>query len=193
MIEASYSTPSTIRRSRSAALPRTLSAAWYPSLSWAAAAFFDAVEFDDYDPLDQPRFIGSRRSSASQESPAGGRNRRPGELGITGQRLRVRNRTISRHPIRHRHHHLHFLGRRSERTLRRASAKAKLSGRREPGQGERLAAEFLWAPAKRMRDPMAETKSGRAHLIAGGFPPGSMAGHDPRSWIASIETIPTTL
>jgi type 1 glutamine amidotransferase len=25
---------------------------------------------------------------------------------------------------------------------------------------------------------MAETKSGRAHLIAGGFPPGSMAGHD---------------
>jgi len=25
---------------------------------------------------------------------------------------------------------------------------------------------------------MAETKNGRAHLIAGGFPPGSMAGHD---------------
>jgi hypothetical protein len=25
---------------------------------------------------------------------------------------------------------------------------------------------------------MAETKSGRAHVIAGGFPPGSMAGHD---------------
>src|SRR5881409_2761569 len=25
---------------------------------------------------------------------------------------------------------------------------------------------------------MAETKSGRAHLIAGGFPPGSAAGHD---------------
>jgi type 1 glutamine amidotransferase len=25
---------------------------------------------------------------------------------------------------------------------------------------------------------MAETKDGRAHLIAGGFPPGSMAGHD---------------
>src|SRR5882762_2153960 len=25
---------------------------------------------------------------------------------------------------------------------------------------------------------MTETKSGRAHLIAGGFPPGSMAGHD---------------
>src|SRR5256712_11421209 len=25
---------------------------------------------------------------------------------------------------------------------------------------------------------MTETKSGRAHLIAGGFPPGSSAGHD---------------
>src|SRR5208283_5648685 len=25
---------------------------------------------------------------------------------------------------------------------------------------------------------MTETKSGRAHVIAGGFPPGSMAGHD---------------
>ena len=25
---------------------------------------------------------------------------------------------------------------------------------------------------------MAETKTGRAHLIAGGFPPGSSAGHD---------------
>src|SRR5437764_1405286 len=27
-------------------------------------------------------------------------------------------------------------------------------------------------------DPMTATNSGRAHLIAGGFPPGSMAGHD---------------
>src|SRR2546428_11671061 len=27
-------------------------------------------------------------------------------------------------------------------------------------------------------DPMTETKPGRAHLIAGGFPPGSAAGHD---------------
>src|SRR2546426_3869686 len=27
-------------------------------------------------------------------------------------------------------------------------------------------------------DPMTETKVGRAHLIAGGFPPGSAAGHD---------------
>src|SRR6202045_4017483 len=26
---------------------------------------------------------------------------------------------------------------------------------------------------------MAETKQGRGHLIAGGFPPGSYAGHDP--------------
>jgi len=25
---------------------------------------------------------------------------------------------------------------------------------------------------------MAETKNGRAHLITGGFPPGSLAGHD---------------
>jgi uncharacterized protein len=27
-------------------------------------------------------------------------------------------------------------------------------------------------------DPMSEVASGRAHVIAGGFPPGSMAGHD---------------
>src|SRR2546423_600017 len=27
-------------------------------------------------------------------------------------------------------------------------------------------------------DPMTATNSGRAHLIAGGFPPGSMSGHD---------------
>src|SRR2546428_5511266 len=27
-------------------------------------------------------------------------------------------------------------------------------------------------------DPMTETKPGRAHLIAGGLPPGSAAGHD---------------
>src|SRR5256712_13050682 len=27
-------------------------------------------------------------------------------------------------------------------------------------------------------DLMAETKTGRVHLIAGGFPPGSSAGHD---------------
>ena len=25
---------------------------------------------------------------------------------------------------------------------------------------------------------MTETKSGRSHLVAGGFPPGSSAGHD---------------
>src|SRR5438093_2138788 len=27
-------------------------------------------------------------------------------------------------------------------------------------------------------DPMAEANPGRAHLITGGFPPGSMSGHD---------------
>src|SRR5215470_16988457 len=34
-----YPTPSAIRISRSAPLPSALSAAWYPSLSWAATAF----------------------------------------------------------------------------------------------------------------------------------------------------------
>jgi uncharacterized protein len=34
------------------------------------------------------------------------------------------------------------------------------------------------APHSERGEPMTETKSGRAHLIAGGFPPGSFAGHD---------------
>src|SRR5438132_9974138 len=33
-------------------------------------------------------------------------------------------------------------------------------------------------PNEKRGDPMTETKPGRAHLIAGGFPPGSYAGHD---------------
>jgi uncharacterized protein len=36
----------------------------------------------------------------------------------------------------------------------------------------------LQAPNGERGDPMTENNSGRAHLIAGGFPPGSMAGHD---------------
>src|SRR5438128_5698983 len=53
----------------------------------------NAIEFDDHDPLDKPGFVCFRRSSASQKSPPGSRDRRTGELGITGQRLRVRNRS----------------------------------------------------------------------------------------------------
>src|SRR5947208_4056239 len=44
--------------------------------------------------------------------------------------------------------------------------------------GERLGAELLQAPNGERGDPMTETKTGRAHVIAGGFPPGSYAGHD---------------
>src|ERR1700746_2199793 len=36
----------------------------------------------------------------------------------------------------------------------------------------------LQAPTSGRGDPMHERKPGRAHLIAGGFPPGSYAGHD---------------
>src|SRR6516165_3974687 len=53
-----------------------------------------------------------------------------------------------------------------------------LHGRRKPGEGERLGGEFLAPPNGKRGDPMTETKLGRAHLVAGGFPPGSMAGHD---------------
>jgi hypothetical protein len=65
----------------------------------------DAVEFDDYDALDESGFVCFHRGSASQKPPAGSRNRRTGELGITSQCLRVRNRTIRRHPIRLCHRH----------------------------------------------------------------------------------------
>src|SRR5207237_6501172 len=44
--------------------------------------------------------------------------------------------------------------------------------------GERLVAQLLEAPNDKRGDPMTETKPGRAHVIAGGFPPGSYAGHD---------------
>src|SRR3984893_15876923 len=39
-------------------------------------------------------------------------------------------------------------------------------------------AEAFQAPNSERGDAMTETKPGRAHLIAGGFPPGSYAGHD---------------
>src|SRR5271163_1174948 len=68
---------------------------------------FQAIEFDDHDTLEQPGLIGFDRVPASQKSPSGRRDRWTGELGITGQRDRVRNRTINRHPIRLSHRHLH--------------------------------------------------------------------------------------
>jgi uncharacterized protein len=40
-------------------------------------------------------------------------------------------------------------------------------------------AKLFQAPKKRERgDPMTDKRPGRAHLITGGFPPGSSAGHD---------------
>src|SRR5256885_16320001 len=45
-------------------------------------------------------------------------------------------------------------------------------------EGERLVTPLLQMPNEKRGDPMTETKPGRAHLIAGGFPPGSTAGHD---------------
>ena len=47
-----------------------------------------------------------------------------------------------------------------------------------PGEGERLAAQLLQAPNGERGDPMIEKNSGRGHLVAGSFPPGSSAGHD---------------
>jgi uncharacterized protein len=45
-----------------------------------------------------------------------------------------------------------------------------------------LDASIVTCPAqasnKEWGDPMIETQTGRAHLIAGGFPPGEMGGHD---------------
>src|SRR6266566_7249333 len=46
--------------------------------------------------------------------------------------------------------------------------------------GEARAKVRNWPPSfcNERDDPMTATNSGRAHLIAGGFPPGSYAGHD---------------
>src|SRR5271166_129584 len=43
----------------------------------------------------------------------------------------------------------------------------------KPGESERLGAALLQAPISERGGSMRETKPGRAHLIAGGFPPGS--------------------
>src|ERR1043165_2399374 len=63
----------------------------------------DAVELDDDDPLQQPRLIRFDGSAARQKAPAGGLDCRTGKLGIPGQRVGVRDRTIRRHPIGFRH------------------------------------------------------------------------------------------
>jgi uncharacterized protein len=44
--------------------------------------------------------------------------------------------------------------------------------------GERLGTRLVRASNRERDDPMTEKNSSRAHLVAGGFPPGSMAGHD---------------
>src|ERR1700687_83256 len=49
-------------------------------------------------------------------------------------------------------------------------------GRRKPIEGGRLTHSFCRRIGR--NDPMADTISGHAHLITGGFPPGSYAGHD---------------
>ena len=59
----------------------------------------DAVELDDDDALQDPGLVCLSRGAASQKSPAGGCDRRPGKLGISGQRFWIRNRTIRRYPI----------------------------------------------------------------------------------------------
>src|ERR1700750_269700 len=45
------------------------------------------------------------------------------------------------------------------------------------GRGE-TARRDMQAPNSERGDEMTDTKPGRAHVIAGGFPPGSYAGHD---------------
>src|SRR6516164_5339734 len=70
--------------------------------------FLDAVELDDDGALEKAGLVGLGRRSARQKPPAGSLDRRAGELGVAGQRIRVRNRTIRRHPIRLCHRHLLF-------------------------------------------------------------------------------------
>src|SRR5438552_2020375 len=71
-----------------------------------------------------------------------------------------------------------------------SSIARRFRGRRKPGEDERLATQRRSALKTRRGDLMSkaksatdaksgtEAKSGRAHVIAGGFPPGSYAGHD---------------
>src|SRR5580704_16934739 len=54
----------------------------------------DTIELDDHDTLDHPGLISLGRRPARQKAPSGRLDRRTGELGITGQRLGARNRTI---------------------------------------------------------------------------------------------------
>src|SRR6267143_2161325 len=54
----------------------------------------------------------------------------------------------------------------------------RFQDRRKLVESERLVAQRLQMPNDKRGDPMTETQTSRAHLIAGGFPPGSYAGHD---------------
>src|ERR1700722_5825378 len=64
---------------------------------------FDAVKLEEHRALLEAGFIDLRRHSTRQETPACGGERRPRELGVSGQRIRVADRTICRDPMRFGH------------------------------------------------------------------------------------------
>src|SRR5262245_11098989 len=60
----------------------------------------DAVELDDDQALGEAGLVGLGGIAAGEEAAAGGGDRRSRELRIGRQCIRIRNRTIARHPIR---------------------------------------------------------------------------------------------
>jgi hypothetical protein len=61
--------------------------------------FIDAVEFDQHHALLDAFFVSLGSGAAGEETSAAGAYRGPGELGIFGERVRIRNREIGRNPI----------------------------------------------------------------------------------------------
>ena len=72
-------------------------------------------ELDHHRALLQARLPGLHRHAANQELPSRRRHRGTGQLGVGRQRIRIRDRTVRRHPISLGHVHLH---RRKENSIR---------------------------------------------------------------------------
>jgi hypothetical protein len=66
--------------------------------------FLDAVELDQHDALAQPFVVSLGGVAAGEKTPAAGTDRRPSELGVFGERVRVGNRKVGRNPVSLGHH-----------------------------------------------------------------------------------------
>src|SRR5260370_36729150 len=88
---------------------------------------FHAVELDQHDALLDAFLIGLGGGATGEKAAAVSADGRSGELGVFGQRIRVRNRKISRDPISFCHHGLP--------QSYRCTAKHSLSGSAWPRRG----------------------------------------------------------